>query len=188
MLETLAISPSSDLVLDVVRAADPAAVRSASEKLAVGAPVAPQPAVAAGETFRAEFDRAGNTMPGAKVPAKDIPEAYRKFEAMVLQSFIKSMLPKDSEDVYGSGTAGGIWKSMMAQQIATVVADRGGIGIADRLLEGHLSTLGGRGVPRSTVSGDSLNMANSLVHQLQMKAFDATLSGEADDGAKSGAL
>lgn len=171
----------------MVRAADPASVRSASEKLAAGAPLA-RPAAAAQQTFGAEFDRAGNTMAAAKVPAKDVPKAYRKFEAMVLQSFIKSMLPKDGQDVYGSGTAGDIWKSMMAQQIATVVADRGGIGIADHLLQGHLSSLGGRGVPTSSVSGDSLNMANSLVHQLQMKAVDTTLPGEADDDTKSGAL
>ena len=56
---------------------------------------------------------------------------------MVLQTFVQSMMPKDAEDVYGEGMAGDMWKSMMSQQLGTVMADRGGIGIADSLLKGH---------------------------------------------------
>ena len=46
-----------------------------------------------------------------------LPETYRKFEAMVLQNFIKTMLP-ESEEVYGKGASGEIWKGMMAEKIA----------------------------------------------------------------------
>ena len=49
-----------------------------------------------------------------RAEAKKIPESYRKFEAMVLQNFLKYMMPNDSEDVYGKGMAGDIWKSMSA--------------------------------------------------------------------------
>ena len=56
---------------------------------------------------------------------------------MVLQTFVQSMMPKEAEDVYGEGMAGDMWKSMMSQQLGTVMADRGGIGIADSLLKGH---------------------------------------------------
>jgi Rod binding domain-containing protein len=52
---------------------------------------------------------------------------------MVLSSFVESMLPQSSEAVFGAGSAGQIWKSMMAQQIATQLAKSGGIGIADRM-------------------------------------------------------
>lgn len=55
----------------------------------------------------------------------------QKFEAFVLQSFIELMLPKEAENVYGSGTAGGYWKSMMAEQMAVQIARTGKTGVAD---------------------------------------------------------
>ena len=55
----------------------------------------------------------------------------------MLQTFVQSMMPNEAEDVYGEGIAGDMWKSMLSQQLGTVIADRGGIGIADSLLKGH---------------------------------------------------
>lgn len=73
---------------------------------------------------------------GAKT-ARPTPEAFVKFEAMVLQTFMQSILPKESEAVYGGGMAGDMWKSLLAQQLGEVMARRGGIGIADRVLGDH---------------------------------------------------
>ena len=56
---------------------------------------------------------------------------------MVLQTFIQNMLPKDGAAVYGKGVAGDMWKSLMAEKLADVMAERGGIGIADRMLGDH---------------------------------------------------
>ena len=64
-------------------------------------------------------------------------EAYRGFEAMVLSNFVESMLPSNASSVFGTGTAGGIWKSMLAQQIGTELARSGGIGIATQLAATH---------------------------------------------------
>jgi Rod binding domain-containing protein len=47
------------------------------------------------------------------------------------------MMPKDSEAVYGKGLAGDMWKSELAKQMGTVLSERGGIGIANRLLKDH---------------------------------------------------
>jgi Rod binding domain-containing protein len=52
------------------------------------------------------------------------------------------MLPKDGAAVYGKGTAGEMWKSLLAQEIADVMAERGGIGIADRMLGAHYAVSG----------------------------------------------
>lgn len=65
------------------------------------------------------------------------PETFRRFEAMVLQTFIQSMLPEDTESVYGGGMAGQMWQAMLAEQLGAVIAERGGIGIADRILRDH---------------------------------------------------
>lgn len=60
-------------------------------------------------------------------------EPFKKFEAFVLQTFIQEMMPEDTESVYGKGFAGDVWKSMLAEKLAEVVAKSGGIGIADLL-------------------------------------------------------
>ncbi|WP_062014316.1 rod-binding protein [Aureimonas sp. AU4] len=52
------------------------------------------------------------------------------FESFVLRSFIEEMLPKENKAVFGSGTAGNIWRSMLAERIADEMAAGGGIGIA----------------------------------------------------------
>lgn len=60
-------------------------------------------------------------------------EAFRQFESFVLQSFIENMLPKNAESVFGKGTAGSVWRSMMAEKIADQISRSGGVGIAERI-------------------------------------------------------
>lgn len=55
----------------------------------------------------------------------------QQFEAFVLQSFIEPMLPKDDSAYFGEGTAGSIWKSMLAERIGAEMAAAGGVGIAE---------------------------------------------------------
>jgi peptidoglycan hydrolase FlgJ len=56
-----------------------------------------------------------------------------EFEAFVLQSFIKQMLPKEAESVFGSGLSGDIYKSMMANALGDALAQRSTIGIAEHI-------------------------------------------------------
>lgn len=123
----MAISTQGDIVLDVMRAADPAAAGAARARLASFSGRAPE----AGFSVAATAD---GTQAAGKGPA---PEAFAKFEAMVLQTFLQSMLPTDTESVYGGGTAGEMWQAMLAEQLGAVMAERGGIGIADRILRDH---------------------------------------------------
>ncbi|GGE19749.1 hypothetical protein GCM10011390_43750 [Aureimonas endophytica] len=55
----------------------------------------------------------------------------QQFESFVLQSFIEPMLPKSDSSYFGEGTAGSIWKSMLAERLGAEMAAAGGIGIAD---------------------------------------------------------
>lgn len=140
----MAISPISDIVLEVTRAADPAAYRTAAARLRELAGTAPS------ETFEEISGSPGPRNP----PAPHLPfdparalvrlrsgeamaaprsDPYERFEAFVLQIFVQSMLPKDDSALYGSGTAGEIWKSMLARGLGTELARSGGIGIADML-------------------------------------------------------
>ena len=59
-----------------------------------------------------------------------------EFEAFVLQNFIEAALPRDAESVFGRGTSGTFWKSMMAEQLARELSRSGGVGIADLIAAG----------------------------------------------------
>lgn len=122
----MATSPLGNVVLNTARITSPSALHASRPGLAK--------AVAANEAT-ASFS---STLDGAR-ESKDAavgksPEAFVKFEAMVLQTFLQSILPKDAETVYGGGMAGEMWKSMLAEKLGEAMAERGGIGIADRVL------------------------------------------------------
>lgn len=159
----MAISPPSDLVLDVANAADPETYRASVERLRTLAAsrVADVPA-SEGQVFSVEttaFDRTVPQSAGPKSP-------YTKFEAFMLQSFVQSMFPDEGNAVFGKGIAGEYWKSMMAEAIAGKMADAGGIGIA-RMLEAQ-----GK---RSAEAGSQV-----LLHQAERQLIQQQLNLDAD--------
>lgn len=162
----MAISPPVDIVLDVARAASADDVAAARERLAARATSTAAPG----------FEIAA---PAAPFPARDanaMPEVFRKFEAMMLQSFIQSMLPEESEAVFGKGLAGDMWRSMLAEQIAGVMADSGGIGVADRILKNYY----GRGEDQATLDAAERSLVTqSILHEAQRMALQPGRS-EAD--------
>jgi hypothetical protein len=150
----MSISPPSDIVLDVAQAADPLRYQEAVGRLKqmaytaqpgafeeVFEDVAGDPA----ETPKAlqpivqlPFDSAGaltrlRSDSALRQPAAAEGDPLRSFEAMALAGFVESMLPSGSATLFGAGTAGDIWRSMLAEQIAAQMAEAGGIGIADQL-------------------------------------------------------
>jgi flagellar protein FlgJ len=151
----VSISPSSDILLGVAKAADPQKYRAAVEKLARASGTTPAEAESAmtaaiasaaaqptaggagprvqgasgvmGETFRSAFpqDAAGKAKKSAE----------KEFEAFFLQTVVDSMLPKDAKALFGSGPAGNIWKSMLAEQLANELAKSTSFGIAEQIAE-----------------------------------------------------
>lgn len=55
--------------------------------------------------------------------------ALKKFEGMVLAKFLDTMMPATSS-VFGGGTAGSTWKSMLTEKMGESIAQGGGVGIA----------------------------------------------------------
>jgi hypothetical protein len=159
----MAIKPLSDIVLEVAKAADPASYKTAAERLGrlagSAAPLAGSayPVVGGPDPVAASF---AETLGGVASPRpvaphvpfdpalalvrmqnRDLlraePTAHAQFEGFVLQTFIQSMLPEDSPVLFGGGTAGEIWRSMLAEGLGTHLAQAGGIGIARMLAEVH---------------------------------------------------
>ncbi|MCK1388052.1 rod-binding protein [Bradyrhizobium sp. 21] len=145
------VTATPDLVLDVLDAADPVAQRAAAAKLdalkssnvdfaaTMDAEVGKAAAAADQSAAKAAEAQSGavNGPPVQVIKAPASGEVYRKFEAFILQTFVETMLPKESEEVFGKGTAGGIWKSMLAEQLGAQLAKGKGIGIAKQLAAAH---------------------------------------------------
>jgi Rod binding domain-containing protein len=174
----MAISTPTDIVSDVLNAADPAAMETARARLNSGqAALQAQRLQNTDEGFDAKIAM-NHLKDDTRLHAankKDVPESYRKFESMVLGNFLKSMMP-DSEEVYGKGATGEIWKGMMAEQIANELAKAGGIGIADKLAENGTTRVRDKSVEESNRSG-RMHMATQLIEEHQMKALDKFMPG-----------
>ena len=179
----MAISPPSDIVLDVARAAEPRdieAARAALMRRAGGAAATDTPFT---------VDAAGASRSAATQSSSEAGN-YKRFEAMVLQTFIQTMLPKDAEGVYGKGLAGDMWKSQLAEHLADVMADRGGIGIARSMLADHYLD-GKRVVPVGAVSGGpgqaahdaQSSLSTSLVQEIQRRIMGSLDGEQAKNGA-----
>jgi flagellar protein FlgJ len=142
----MAISPTSDLILDVARAADPVKAQATTRALAAGAsgvePIA---------EFSRTLDRVATAPaaplqdysyhnPTASIQSSAETKAHKAavgLESVLLKSFVDQMLPKDAVNVFGGGVAGDVWKSMLSEKIANEVAKSGSLKLASRLFETH---------------------------------------------------
>ncbi len=172
----MSISPPSDLILDVMKAADPQRMQEAALRLkdmaAARAAAAETGAGKWSESLKmAGFSPAGagrkistphlDTASGTRSPAPSAADAavtqaksrvpaaadgsgsaavhrmrqgYAALEGVVLENMLDGMLGGSGSKVFGEGLAGEYWKSMMARAIASQVARRGGLGLAEALV------------------------------------------------------
>ena len=182
----MAVQLVTDLVLDVARAADPRKVAEARAALQTG--------VAAAKTAAADFTAAVTdaapavtALPRAVASAVPAKGAAEQFEAYVLQNFVQSMLPADNESVYGKGLAGDMWKSMLAEQVASTMAHDGGVGIANRLLADYTRVedqtepvAGVRDASVATAETRAADIVQSYVDE-QARAFVSALGNKDDN-------
>lgn len=93
---------------------------------------AARPSGAAATTKRGETANAAGSESAEAARAKDAGE---KFEAMFLRQMLEDCLPKDSESLFGEGTAGTAWRSMLADSLATTLSKSGAIGIGKLVIQ-----------------------------------------------------
>ncbi len=159
----MSIQPPSDIVLDVAQAADPVRQQAAAARLA---------RLAAGTATADDFESA---IVGAAEPARtrgaDLPSTlplaqgsnlsrvsahptspYQKFEAVLLQSFVQNILPRD-QDLFGDAASADECRSMLAEQIANQLAASGKIGIAKMIEAAHSGQVAALGAPNPALDG-----------------------------------
>lgn len=141
----MSIKPPSDLLLDVARAADPTTSAAAAERLAkiasqggkddpafseVLSEIGPPPAKPAREMEQAVISP---VMPRFETPVDPAKKAYQGLEALLLQNVVATMLP-DSSEIFGEGSAGAIWRSMLAEELGADLAKKIDLGITPKYL------------------------------------------------------
>jgi peptidoglycan hydrolase FlgJ len=145
----MAFSPKTDVILEVASAADPSRASLAAQRLNALAGSNASPA-----DFVSSLNQvagAANATPASLTAVADarsrlaeaaggsdkVRQAKTQFEAMMLNSFISELLPKNTGEVFGQGMAGDMWRSMLAEQVSTQIAKSGRLGLAKRLFATH---------------------------------------------------
>ena len=176
----MAISLPSDIVMDVARAVEPAGLQAARAEMMR------RSSGSAGVSAGFSVSDARGAMSTRAGTSGATPAAFVKFESMVLQTFVESMLPKDGAAVYGDGISGDMWKSLLAQQLGEVIAQRGGIGIAKSVLSNHyfegetkVAVNGVADGARKSVSDAQDLLSSALVQEMQRKITQSLAVDEA---------
>ncbi|WP_372424696.1 rod-binding protein [Salinarimonas chemoclinalis] len=163
----MTISPPSDIILEVARAADPSALAAATERLRDIAAARGR----SGEGFDTMVAEAARRPAPPVLMPPPSPERLRETLAALAPSatprigtgpdlpgapraaagpqspaqafeatFLRQVvetLMPESEAVFGEGTAGSIWRGFLAEEIGAELARAGGVGIAAAVAEAH---------------------------------------------------
>lgn len=185
----MVFNPRTDVVMEVLSAADPSRASLAAERLSALAGQS-----ASGADFAADLDRAASgaapivgPLPNAAAARSRLAgiaggpdklgETKTQFEAMMLNSFVGELLPKDASSVFGQGTAGEIWRSMLAEQVSLEIARSGKLGLSRRLFAAHELKPGEGSVHPGVAS------AAASTAQMSANILSAPAGAELDGGA-----
>jgi peptidoglycan hydrolase FlgJ len=185
----MAFNPRTDVILEVASAADPSRATVAAQRLNALAG-----SNAATADFAADLDRAAAPgsattaplanaadmrphLPAATGGPDKLGQAKTQFEAMMLNSFVSEMLPKDTGEVFGQGMAGDMWRSMLAEQVSTQIAKSGKLGLARRLFATHEVGL------HSGRVGEATKTVGQPAAQMSANILSAPAAAEPENGA-----
>ncbi len=188
----MSIDPPSDVVLEVLDAADPTRAAAATQRLNALAAAGP----ASADDFAATLAQTAPPASPASPPVAGLANARARFanaalaandkatktevdfEAVMLDGFVKEMLPKDASSVFGQGLSGDMWKSMLADQVARQIAKSGSLGIAKRLFQTHpLSASESLERPSRLDAPDAREAAQASANALSLPSGSAYADG-----------
>jgi peptidoglycan hydrolase FlgJ len=185
----MAFNPRTDVILEVASAADPSRATLAAQRLSAIAGSNATPA-----DFAANLDRAAGVANATPTPLPNAADARSRlveassgpdklgkartqFEAMMLNSFVSEMLPKDTGEVFGQGMAGDMWRSMLADQVSTQIAKSGKLGLARRLFSTHEVGF------HSARVGEAAKAVGQPAAQMSANILSAPVGADPENGA-----
>jgi Rod binding domain-containing protein len=98
---------------------------------------------------------------------------------MALSTMIEAAMPDESSVIFGKGTAGSVWKSMLAQQLGEQMAKAGGIGIAAQLARGAQAALVGD--KAGALADTGANARSLLLSAIERHVTGAIMPSAASD-------
>ena len=174
----MSISPPTDIIMDVINAADPTKVHLGNKRFAAMAPVK-----SAAELNGDSFGKIVKTLPPVTnvvsppngknisntvkvnteipaesinayarhdaVPVDNLKKAHQELEGLFLQGVIASMLRGQEGTMFGKGVSADYWKSFMAKAIASELTQGQGVGISKAMSTPSLSAAKNAGVINS---------------------------------------
>ncbi len=87
------------------------------------------------ETTNAQSAALAAETQASKTRASKVKDVGQQFEALYLRQMLEECMPKDSQSLFGEGTAGSVWRSMLADNMATTLSKSGTIGIAQMIMK-----------------------------------------------------
>jgi Rod binding domain-containing protein len=185
----MVFNPRTDVILEVASAADPSRATVAAQRLnALAGSNVPR------ADFAADLDRAASTTSVMTAPLAStagarsrlaeaaggpdkLGQAKTQFEAMMLNSFVGELLPKDTGEVFGQGMAGDMWRSMLAEQVSMQIAKSGKLGLARRLFYTHEFET------RSARLGETAKAASDSAAQMSANILSVPAAADLDNNA-----
>ena len=76
--------------------------------------------------------------------ANKTKDVGQQFEALYLRQMLEASMPKDSEALFGKGTSGTMWRSMLADSLATALSKSGTIGIGKMVMKAEAERAKGK--------------------------------------------
>ena len=173
----MAFSPKTDVILEVASAADPSRATLVAQRLSAiaGSNASPADFISSLNQAAAAANAPPSSLTGGADARSRLAEATggpdklhqakTQFEAMMLNSFVSELLPKDTGEVFGQGMARDMWRSMLAEQVSTQIAKSGKLGLARRLFATHEVGLhpGRVGEAAKTVSEPAVQMSANIL-------------------------
>lgn len=171
----MAINPPTDVIADVIKAADPrrAAMAEARLKSLASAPVGGSFAdVVERKVVQADVGAADlrvrtpqRVAASASDPLQKRKQALVEFEAAILGSMVQELIPKAHSSIRGAAGAGAdsdVWRSMLSNEIARKIAKSGVLKIQEHLFRTHPLAIGSEGTVARATQTSSANLSDPL--------------------------
>ncbi|MCB1430870.1 MAG: hypothetical protein KDK75_00180 [Alphaproteobacteria bacterium] len=141
----MAVSIPSDLVVDVMKAADPARLRQAVAKLSKAVEGEDAGAMSFQSALTDTHSKSClNILPAREVPPPQVDRradtTRQGFEQIVWRTLYETVLPDEQAGVFGGGPSAGIWRSMAADQLAAVASKHTNLGVLSSFDGGRSTT------------------------------------------------